>query len=102
MSERDELIELIESNRRRIILAPEGESGVSVAFTSSEEQADAILAAGYRKPHVITTREELDALPDGSVIKDRFNSGFNMHPLHRGDTEFADAILPATVLWEPK
>ena len=32
------------------------------------EQADAILAAGYRKPQQVTTVEELDALPEGSVI----------------------------------
>lgn len=29
---------------------------------------DAILAAGYRKPRTITTVEELDALPVGSVV----------------------------------
>jgi hypothetical protein len=31
--------------------------------------ADAILAAGYAKPRTITTVEELDALPIGSVIR---------------------------------
>jgi hypothetical protein len=30
--------------------------------------ADAILAAGYRKPRTITTAEELDALPVGSIV----------------------------------
>jgi hypothetical protein len=30
--------------------------------------ADAILAAGYRKPRTITTAEELDALLDGAVV----------------------------------
>jgi hypothetical protein len=34
------------------------------------EVADAILAAGYRKPWRITTLEELDALPFESVIRD--------------------------------
>ena len=33
-----------------------------------EVMADAILAAGYSKPRTITTAEELDALPVGSVV----------------------------------
>jgi len=37
---------------------------------SSLEQADSILAAGYRKPRTITTPEELDELTAGSVIRD--------------------------------
>jgi len=32
--------------------------------------ANAILAAGYSKPRTITTVEELDALPYGSVVLD--------------------------------
>ena len=32
------------------------------------QAADAVLAAGYRKPRTIATVEELDALPDGSFI----------------------------------
>ena len=35
----------------------------------TELMTDAILAAGYRKPRKITTVEELDALPVGSVVK---------------------------------
>ncbi|MEV7472258.1 hypothetical protein AB0N33_00910 [Pseudarthrobacter oxydans] len=31
--------------------------------------ADAILAAGYRRPRQVTTVEELDALPVGSVVR---------------------------------
>ena len=37
---------------------------------SEAEVADAILAAGYRKPQQVTTVEELDALPDGSIVMD--------------------------------
>lgn len=33
--------------------------------------ADAILAAGYRKPRTITTAEELDALAEGTQIVDQ-------------------------------
>lgn len=32
--------------------------------------ADGLLAAGYRKPRTITTAEEVDALPVGSVVLD--------------------------------
>lgn len=32
--------------------------------------ADAVLAAGYRKPRTITTREEVYALAEGSVVLD--------------------------------
>jgi hypothetical protein len=39
--------------------------------------ADNILDAGYRKPRTITTVEELDALPFGSVVLDR--SGLSLH-----------------------
>jgi hypothetical protein len=39
--------------------------------------ADAILAAGYSKPRTITTAEELDALPYGSVILDPL--GVSLH-----------------------
>lgn len=40
------------------------------AFTAP---ADAIYAAGYRKPRTVTTVEELDALAEGSVVM-----GFDM------------------------
>lgn len=39
--------------------------------------ADAILAAGYRKPRTITTFDELDELPRGSVVLDR--DGLSLH-----------------------
>ena len=41
------------------------------------KMADAILAAGYRKPRTVTTVEELDALPVGSVVLD--DSGLSLH-----------------------
>ena len=43
-------------------------SGVSLE--SQLADADAILAAGYRKPRQVTTVEELDALPNGTVVMD--------------------------------
>ena len=33
------------------------------------EAAESIIAAGYRKPRIVSTVEELDALPTGSVIR---------------------------------
>lgn len=32
--------------------------------------ADSLLAAGYRKPYTATTKEEIEALTDGSIIRD--------------------------------
>lgn len=68
--------------------------------------ADAILAAGYRKPRIITTMAELEALPAGAVVKDanelpseRFNNS-----IRSGWTygyEVVTPQLPATLLWEP-
>lgn len=78
------------------------------------EIADAILAAGYRKPQQVTTVQELDALPVGSVVRtDRagvYEKGcFPDEPdfpywLVTGmSREFASLVLslPATVLHEP-
>lgn len=39
-------------------------------ISRSQSIADAILAAGYRRPRQVTTVEELDALPAGTVIHD--------------------------------
>ena len=75
----------------------------------ADHLADAILAAGYRKPRTITTREELDALPSGTAILD---SDGNTNVLHDngwvlpgsggGYTSWAVAqALPVTVLYEP-
>jgi hypothetical protein len=75
--------------------------------------ADAILAAGYRKPRTITTVEELDALPVGSILFDvdgdvcqRFRGGWRATINERkGDPWLTDTLevdLPATVLHEPQ
>lgn len=57
-AERDELFELW------------NEHGASFESRASEgwDLADAILAAGYRKPRTVTSAAELDALPHGSVV----------------------------------
>lgn len=50
----------------------DGELGILVNGSDIDNTADAlsyaILATGYRKPRTVTTTEELDALPEGSVI----------------------------------
>jgi hypothetical protein len=66
---------------------------------------------GYRKPRTITTAEELDALPVGSVILDP--AGLSLHKneytgwrASNGAKDIpADMLvteaLPATILWKP-
>ena len=69
---------------------------------------DAILAAGYRKPRTITTREELEALPQGSIVLDatgdvtrlRGGSWYTYETEPMTHTRMS-RYLPATVLYEP-
>lgn len=73
-----------------------------------EDIAETILAAGYRKPRVVTNAAELDALPEGSVIlcNDGDDSaqaaGGGYWYLWGGDIalESAEIATPATVLHE--
>ena len=77
-------------------------------------RADAILAAGYRKPRTITTVEELDALPDGTIILSEVGGcweagewrGHGMNwwkePGRREIAHSEDLALPATVLYTPE
>lgn len=62
-TQRDELARIIHSSRKPWVTNSEHSAMEAI-------QADAILAAGYRKPRTITTVEELRALPDGSAILD--------------------------------
>lgn len=96
MSERDELIALLWDNDHM----------------PKYDTADAILAAGYRKPRTITTAEELDALPDGTVVMDgqgevarKLVYGWRVLVSEAGfDAWLSDPLeetyLPATVLHE--
>jgi hypothetical protein len=74
-----------------------------------DRTADAILAAGYRKPRTVSTVEELDALPVGSVVLDP--AGLSLHKnaftgwcasngAKNISREMLDEALPATVLYE--
>lgn len=70
--------------------------------------ADAILAAGYSKPRQVSTVAELEGLPDGSVIRDKFNDvserragywcGYDTAPL---SDQIVKKYLPAAVLYTP-
>lgn len=77
---------------------------------TTTKAVERILAAGYRKPRTITTVEELDALPFGSVILDP--TGLSLHKNEftgwrasngaKGISPemLAQEALPATVLHE--
>lgn len=105
VSERDELVQ--------IIMSPESfDSGPPSCGPNdlyAARTADAILAAGYRKPRVVTTAEELDALPAESVVLDPSTWLFRK----REDGRYAVAgsavgytsatiNFPAIVLYEPQ
>lgn len=102
MSARDELAEL--TLHLHVALAPK------VLVPEARSVAAVLLAAGYRKPRIITTREELDALPSGSVILGSDGEPNVLHDngwvLPGGDggyTSWAVAQnLPASVLHEPE
>jgi len=75
--------------------------------------ADAILAAGYRKPRTITTAKELNALPKRTVIRDLDGDVLVADPLTDWEMFFQQidetyhltagaVVLPATVLYEPE
>lgn len=64
-AERDELAKVIETQPALLSTGNDQQDRAR-----STEIADAILAAGYRKPRIIHTAEELDHLPEGSLIVD--------------------------------
>jgi len=88
--------------------------GNGLAYIEHNAAADAILAAGYRKPRTVSTVEELEALPIGSVVLDRdgmalqntqfdlsgtgWNAANGTRDIEREVLE-ADAF-PATVVYE--
>ncbi|WNM64523.1 hypothetical protein SEA_MIDNIGHTRAIN_36 [Arthrobacter phage MidnightRain] len=43
--------------------------GKLIMRSSMTETAEAVLAAGYRKPQQVTTVEELEALPAGTLLR---------------------------------
>lgn len=79
---------------------------------TAEALADELIGRGWRPPaRVVTTVEELDALPKGTVIRDALSvqeclgTWLSPHvPLWAGTagelSSSSDLQLPATVLWE--
>lgn len=112
MSARDELKDLV--RHALLASAPSDKYGLDAeteALLEAIPVADAILAAGYRKPRTITTVEELDALPVGSVVIHDEGWGFIVAERHVSDRLWyvtgcreyirPEALIPATVLFEP-
>lgn len=92
-NERDELARII---------APELPD-VDIDGGVSRGIADAVLNAGYRKPRTITTVEELDALPEDSIIRE----GESVVATRIGDSWWYptgpfEPNLPVTVLHNPE
>lgn len=95
-SEGDELAEEIAGYR-----IGEGYYAVDVGYSDAQAIADDILAAGYRKRRTVTTVEELDALPVGTVVILRDAKGLP-HPAQKGEEgwrlPFVDAFWTAEKL----
>ena len=90
----------------------------SAGPVTTADLADALIAAGYRRtpePRTVTTAEELDALPEGSVL--RSYVGCTFQRVDVGDSEGWDwmvigsdeyrdwgeveELIPATILYTP-
>jgi hypothetical protein len=72
---------------------------------TTTKAVERILAAGYSKPRTITTAEELDALPVGSVVKDNDGHAHLKYPrgwVRTGQEPYStpEGILPALVVHE--
>ena len=109
MSARDELAALLKSARWKYArLDPKDVYSGGMFEQTNEEVADAVLAAGYRKPRTITTAEELDALPDGSAVVDKEGDVLTKHAHWWHSYETAPLMSrkvakygPLTVIHEP-
>lgn len=92
----------------KVIVAAYGEDAEAECPCEQDlDVADAILAAGFRKPRLIETAEELDALPFESVVKtadgdvwESFYGGW-YETACRAGRQAAELTLPASVLYEP-
>jgi hypothetical protein len=109
MSDRDELAEIIQDCGEYI------PGSHADDYVSPDKAADAILAAGYRKPRTVTTAEELDALPEDSVVMESEHDTFIIRTMRGVFHRFPDGWyvvaghgareyiqLPATVLFTPE
>ena len=114
-AERDELAKVIYTSHRGNtqvdLLDNRRLQGSQLAW--ARLAADTLIASGWTKPRAITTVEELDALPNASLIldgKDQYREGLTsiegrnwwrtMGPARVLASKEVD--LPATVLYEPE
>ena len=109
MSARDELADLINEFMESDVpeSVPDKHEPLGIDYAA----ADAILAAGWRPPaRTVTTVEELDALPVGSIVRDVERSALdekwddNLWAEVAYESTFSSSSIhtPATVLWEPE
>ena len=79
-------------------------------FTMPDDAADKIIRAGWRPPaRTVTTVEQLDALPVGSIVRDDERAALdekwddNLWAEVGYEYTFSSSSIhtPATVLWEP-
>lgn len=101
MSARDELAGVVSASLDSIF----GTRDFGPA-TQDYKLADALIAAGWVKHRTITTTDEVDALPDGSIIRTCFGHAVTIYRAHRILTAegFHHVVQhgPATVLYEPE
>ena len=80
-------------------------------FTMPDDAADEIIRAGWRPPaRIVTTVEELDALPVGSIVRDDERAALDEKwdddmwaEVGYESTFYSSSIhTPATVLYEPE
>ena len=79
-------------------------------FAMPDDAADAIIRAGWRPPaRTVTTVEQLDALPVGSIVRDderaaldeKWDDDMWAEVCCEGTFSSSSIHTPATVLWEP-
>ena len=113
MSARDELARVVDDHRWVGTIYTKDRPYECVCGERTNDhgahRADAILAAGYRKPRTVTTKEELDALPSETIIrcephgpnleKGDEDCGFWFEAGYTGRTR---PHFPATVLYVPE
>lgn len=96
--------------RRDIIGAVfEADPGGDINTSTARRIADAVLA--LLQPHTITTAEELDALPAGSIIRDSEGDACEKSEAlserwwvagYMVSSPSQEVTLPATLLWSPE
>lgn len=95
----NEIVELTE-----VIYKARWVDGIKDAeMISDKGLAKALVADGYRKPRIVTTTAEVDALPNLSVVMTCQGDAETIHRDNHDDSyHFLVHYGPATVLYEPE